>query len=438
MSTPIAYLRRSSASTKENAGRVSYAVQESAVLELAGRNGDVEPEMIVEWGKSGAARSGAFGGTGRGGKRRAYAVLRERIKAGEVSVVYAYSLSRLARSTRELLDLAEACAEAGTRILLAKEGTLDFTSPHGRLYLTVLSAVATFEAEVSRERAMDRVANAREHGRYLGEPPLGWKLGDDGKLVPGDDHHVVDAVVDAFRATGSYRAAALRLNEEGTVKPGIAGKRGRADAWSGAVVRTIVSRELGTRTPPTRKGSRTHQAEPLARLLFCAACGGVLTLTRHWYKVGEGKALHRSWRCFRSAAIPEHPKPKEITEARLMPALVAEAALLRVPHDRLATEQANTAERDALDARRARLLDALEAGTITRVELEPRLAVIEAERARIATSEALLDIAPVIDWTWRPETLATALAGLWRSVTVDIMTGAIEADWLVPEWRAAT
>src|SRR5687767_12505417 len=111
---PLAYLRRSGTTT--NGGHVSYAVQEAAVLELAQRDGHGDVERIVEWGKSGAAEAGAFGGTGRGGRRKAYAVLKERIAAGEVSVLYAYSLSRLARSTRELLDLAETCAAIGTRI----------------------------------------------------------------------------------------------------------------------------------------------------------------------------------------------------------------------------------------------------------------------------------------------------------------------------------
>src|SRR4051812_42214744 len=98
---PVAYLRRSSAANNHNGGRVSFDVQQQAVLDLAARRGDREPEIIVEWGASGADRGGAFGGTQRGGRRRAYHVLRAEIEADRVSAVYAYSLSRLARSTRE-------------------------------------------------------------------------------------------------------------------------------------------------------------------------------------------------------------------------------------------------------------------------------------------------------------------------------------------------
>src|SRR5262245_55125494 len=129
---PVAYLRRSSSSKDGAGGRVSYDVQRAAVLDLARRHGDPEPELVTEWGLSGAAQAGVFGGTGRGGRRRAFGDLRERIAAGSVSALYAYSLSRLARSTRDLLDLAELCAGGGVPIRLAKEGDLDFATPHGR------------------------------------------------------------------------------------------------------------------------------------------------------------------------------------------------------------------------------------------------------------------------------------------------------------------
>src|SRR5437762_1612387 len=96
-SHPVAYVRRSSTSNGHGNGRISFDTQRTAVLELALRRGDAAPELIVEWGHSGADAATAFGGSGRGGKRRAYRELRARIDAGQVSALYAYSLSRLAR-----------------------------------------------------------------------------------------------------------------------------------------------------------------------------------------------------------------------------------------------------------------------------------------------------------------------------------------------------
>ena len=62
----VAYLRRSS---DRNGGAESYEAQRAAVLELAKRDGDPEPELVVEWGRSGADA----GSTGRGGRRRGLA-----------------------------------------------------------------------------------------------------------------------------------------------------------------------------------------------------------------------------------------------------------------------------------------------------------------------------------------------------------------------------
>ena len=429
MPTAIAYLRRSSANTANGAGRVSFETQQAAVVELARRHGD-EPELIVEWGRSGADRAGAFGGTVRGGKRRVYRELRERIAAGDVTTIYAYSLSRLARSTRELLDLAEACATTGATIRLAKEGSLDFGTPSGRLYLTVLAAVSTFEAEVARERAMDRVALARESGRYLGQAPTGWCRDDDGKLVHGDDRIVVEAVLDAFRATGAYRQAARLLNEAGEVRPP------KAEKWSATVVRTIASRELGTRTAPARRGSRTHPTDPLARLLVCGHCGGMLTPTRQRYTTKAGPAEHRAWRCHRAGSDSAHPRPVNIAENTILPALMAESARLRVPVERVRLAEERRADLVALDGRRARLVDALEAGTLTRGELEPRLAAIEQERLVLEAAAAAVELPRAVDWSWSTDALGSVLASLWKSVTVHIGTGTIEAEWQVPEWRS--
>jgi DNA invertase Pin-like site-specific DNA recombinase len=176
------------------------------------RNGDADAEIVVEWGVSGASAKGAFGGTGRGGRRKSWRRLRERIDAGEVSVLYAYSLSRLARSSQELLALAESCAANGVVIRLAKEGTLDWSSPHGRLYLTVLAAAATFETEVASERGRDRTQAARDQGKYIGRPPFGYTFDEDGSLTNDPDTYpVVEDVVAAMNRVGTYRGDAKDL-----------------------------------------------------------------------------------------------------------------------------------------------------------------------------------------------------------------------------------
>ncbi len=168
--TAVAYLRRSS---DRNGGAESYEAQKAAVLDLAKRHGEPEPELVVEWGRSGADA----GSTARGGKRRAWPKLRQRIRDGEVTALYSYSLSRLARSTRELLDVIEDCDRGGVPVVLAKEGPVNGNTASGKLYLTVLGAVATFEAEVAAERVKDAHAAKRARGEVVWRLPYGQRIG---------------------------------------------------------------------------------------------------------------------------------------------------------------------------------------------------------------------------------------------------------------------
>ena len=413
-------------SAKRPAGIVSYETQEAAVLAMAGRYGDT-PELVVEWGKSGAASSTAAGGTGRGGKRPKWRALRGRIAAGEVSALYAYSLSRLARSTSEMLDLATGCQAAGVPIRLFKEGEIAGDTATGRLYLTVLAAVGAFEAETASERGHERVARFRDEGRHLGEAPTGWKIDADGYLVPADDRSAVYAVLDAFTREGTYRRAAIALNARGVMSP-----RGRA--WNGGTIRTIVTRESGTRVAPARRGSRTHAADPLARLLYCIECGGVLTTAHRTYPSRTGQGMYRGWRCFAAGvATPDHSHPRSITESRIMPAIRAEVDRLRLPMERLVIKQESEQLRGALDARRATIIDMAASGMITADEAKPRLALLTAEYD--AMGDAEVDV-PSVDWTQPPAILGPILAAIFLRIGVDLSTGAIDATWRIPEWRA--
>ena len=80
----------------------------------------------------------------------------ERLKAdvssGRLDVVVAWSIDRLGRSVRELLEFFDLCAGHGVIIHTCKEGHLDPASPVGRLIATILAAVAQMESERKAER----------------------------------------------------------------------------------------------------------------------------------------------------------------------------------------------------------------------------------------------------------------------------------------------
>jgi DNA invertase Pin-like site-specific DNA recombinase len=452
---PYAYLRRSNAGAGKahGNGAVSFDMQRAAVLEMAAKRGDPEPELIVEWGVSGADRATGFGGTGRGGRRKAYHELRAAIEADQVSALYAYSLSRLARSTRVVLDLVELCVAHGTPIRLAKEGDVDGTTPAGRLYLTVLAAVATMEAELAAERSHDRNAQMREAGRYIGRPAFGWTIDPDtGLLVEKtDEAPIVARILALYAELKSSRKVARALNAAGVPSP-----EGGVRGWGDGTVRRILARQPGYQPPATVQGSRAVPVATFARLVVCS-CGSRMTPVRKYYTSAAGEP--RTWigyTCMAARFRPDHPKAQSIPEAALLAAARAEAAHLATPAEvQMATDA--EAERAALEARRAIILDGLESGLYTKAEATERLAM---NASKIAAIDAAKDVVkvPAIDWTWPPETLNPVLTALWDRIELTTVTrpavkrnkkpgmtrqhdelvvgGPNAFVWRVPEWRA--
>ena len=72
------------------------------------------------------------------------------LEPGDVLIVT--RLDRLARSTRDLLNVLDAVAKAQAGFRSIKDTWADTTTPHGRLMLTVLGGLAEFERELIRAR----------------------------------------------------------------------------------------------------------------------------------------------------------------------------------------------------------------------------------------------------------------------------------------------
>lgn len=93
--------------------------------------------------------------------------LLDHARSGDVIVVY--SLSRLARSIRHLLELSEELRtrEIGLRSLTE---AIDTTTPAGRFVFTILGALGQMEVELLRERTQAGLRAARARGRVGGRP----------------------------------------------------------------------------------------------------------------------------------------------------------------------------------------------------------------------------------------------------------------------------
>ena len=91
-----------------------------------------------------------------------------RLEAGDVLVVT--RLDRLARSTRDLLNILDAVAKAGAGFKSLTDAWADTTTPHGRLMLAVLGGLAEFERDLIRARTDDGRKRAKARGVKFGRP----------------------------------------------------------------------------------------------------------------------------------------------------------------------------------------------------------------------------------------------------------------------------
>ncbi len=85
----------------------------------------------------------------------------------EGDTVVVESLSRLGRSTKNLIELMELFNERGVNLVSLKE-SIDTTTPTGKLLFTLISAISQFERDCLAERTK---AAARARGRKGGRPP---------------------------------------------------------------------------------------------------------------------------------------------------------------------------------------------------------------------------------------------------------------------------
>jgi len=98
--------------------------------------------------------------------------------AREGDTVYVSEFSRLARSTKDLLDIVQQLQEKQVQVISLKE-SFDTSTPAGELAMTMFAAIATFERKIMLERQREGIALAKAQGKYRGrkeaQKPADWQ-----------------------------------------------------------------------------------------------------------------------------------------------------------------------------------------------------------------------------------------------------------------------
>jgi site-specific DNA recombinase len=156
-------------------------------------------------------------------------------------ILVVYSLSRLARSTKNAIEIAEKLEKAGADLVSLTE-QIDTTSAAGKMIFRILAVLSEFESDLVSERTAAALAHLKKSGkRYSGTVPYGLSLRGD-RLVPVKEEQEIVILIHRLRKRGlSLRKISRRLASRG-----IRTKRGGAQ-WSPKVLAAILRRTADAR-----------------------------------------------------------------------------------------------------------------------------------------------------------------------------------------------
>jgi putative DNA-invertase from lambdoid prophage Rac len=193
MATISVYGRARVSTSRQAEEGESLDVQQRTVAGYALMLGLTVDRMFIERGVSGSVPlSDRAEGT----------ALLAALKAGDVLITA--KLDRMFRSALDALDVLAKLKVRGVSLHMVDLGGDVTGNGISKLVFTILSAVAEAERDRIRERVTQVKRDQRQRNRYLGGiVPFGFRVGDDGSLVPDAAEQALIAHARALRADGA-------------------------------------------------------------------------------------------------------------------------------------------------------------------------------------------------------------------------------------------
>src|SRR5436190_11970176 len=196
------------------ATNVESAARQYALVERALELGWAREAIAVvdeDTGSSGASSAGRSG----------FQQLAASVGLGEVGIVLALEVSRLARSSADWHRLLELCALTGT-LIADSDGVYSPAEFNDRLLLGLKGTMSEAELHLIRARLDGGLRNKAERGELRLALPVGLDRDDDGRIVLCPDEqvrHAIERVFTLWRQVGSARQVVMELIDEGQQLP---------------------------------------------------------------------------------------------------------------------------------------------------------------------------------------------------------------------------
>lgn len=129
------------------------------------------------------------------------------LETGDVVIIA--DLTRISRSTKDLLEIVDKIKEKGASIKSIKDTWLDTTSdnPYNDFLLTVMSGLSQLERDLTSQRTKEGLASARARGRNGGRPSKQNEKGDTVRILYNNGMKITDIV----KQTGLSRSTVNRI-----------------------------------------------------------------------------------------------------------------------------------------------------------------------------------------------------------------------------------
>lgn len=199
---------------------------------------DAQKEKIVSWCKANDYELiNVYMDAGISGKNMdKRAGLQEALKDTKKDMaLVVYSLSRLARSTKDTLSIADSLNSRGADLVSLTE-RIDTTGAMGKMMFTLISAFNQLERDITSERTTMALRHKKAKGEIYSTVPFGYKEIEKRLVVVDKEAKAVAEVLKQRKEGKTLVEIATWLNSNG-----ITGKKG--GKWYASTVRYLINRQ---------------------------------------------------------------------------------------------------------------------------------------------------------------------------------------------------